>query len=305
MSRRSLIATVYVVVVGVAGFFALRSQLDEISDRLERLSIAALTGSLALSLAALWCAMLAWRELLIGFGHTVPVRHTSEVFFLSQVGKYLPGSIWPALAQIEFGKDHGLPRKVNAWSFATAMGLSLLTGATVGLTASAFDRPLGLPLLGLAAIGLGLLGLWRFGSVLSARLPKVARLLPERWPATRSLVRAAALFSVHWLLQGLHLAVLLAAMEVERHHLVLGAIAAFPLAFVAGTLFVIAPAGLGVREGVLVSLLGIIGTASASATAASLVSRTVLTVADLIAAGLALLFSVRRNRAQTNRSGPP
>ena len=46
---------------------------------------------------------LAWRAILAGLGSPLPVSAVPPVFFVAQVGKYLPGAIWPYL---EIGRAH-------------------------------------------------------------------------------------------------------------------------------------------------------------------------------------------------------
>ncbi len=71
------------------------------------------------------------------------------------------------------------------------------------------------------------------------------------------------------------------------------AVGAFALAWTAGFLFVIAPAGAGVREVVLVLALSpVLGTDQALL--ATLVSRALMTLGDGLVAGVAILFARRR-----------
>lgn len=303
-NRRLVASVLYVVAVGVAASFALRGQRDSITDTISDVALSDLVLALALSTAALVASMLAWRELLAGFGHRVPVLAAGQTFFLSQVGKYLPGSVWPVVAQVEFGKAHGVPRKPNVWSFFIAMLVSLASGAVVGALALILAGTVLVPVAALAAT-LGVLVLYdRFGDTVASKVPLLERLRPEQWPDRSALTRAAGLFGAHWVLHGLQFAVVLRSLDVSIDALALQSIAAFSLAFVAGTLFIIAPAGLGVREGVLVALLGPLGVGVAAATAASLASRLVLTVADLVTAGFAVLVSLRTKRQQPDKPAP-
>ena len=51
-------------------------------------------------------------------GSPLPLAVARRVFLLAQLGKYLPGSVWPVLAQTELGRDLG---------FAWGVGGFLLT----------------------------------------------------------------------------------------------------------------------------------------------------------------------------------
>ncbi len=45
--------------------------------------------------------------LLNDLGSPLPPAGSLRVFFLGQLGKYVPGSVWPAVAQMELGRDYG------------------------------------------------------------------------------------------------------------------------------------------------------------------------------------------------------
>ncbi|MFZ2015906.1 MAG: hypothetical protein WAV00_18985, partial [Nocardioides sp.] len=45
-----------------------------------------------------------WRALLRGLGTVPPLGDAWPVFYVSQLGKYLPGLLWPAVAQMEAGR---------------------------------------------------------------------------------------------------------------------------------------------------------------------------------------------------------
>ena len=57
-----------------------------------------------------------------------------RIFFVGQLGKYLPGSVWPVVMQAELGRDHHIPRRrtmtvslvAQLLSFATALLVAVL-----------------------------------------------------------------------------------------------------------------------------------------------------------------------------------
>ena len=66
------------------------------------------------------CTMLVWRALMAGVGSPLSVGVASRVLFIGQLGKYLPGSVWPVLAQMELASDHKVPRARTAAASVTA-----------------------------------------------------------------------------------------------------------------------------------------------------------------------------------------
>jgi hypothetical protein len=85
-----------------------------IRSGLNSIGLLAALGALACVLAALVCTMLVWRALMAGLGSPLSVGVASRVVFVGQLGKYLPGSVWPVLAQIELASEHKVPRARRA-----------------------------------------------------------------------------------------------------------------------------------------------------------------------------------------------
>ncbi|MFD0467311.1 lysylphosphatidylglycerol synthase domain-containing protein [Nonomuraea thailandensis] len=105
-----------------------------------RLSWAALAGSLVAVVAALLGAMLTWRTLLADLGSPLPARPAAKVFFVGQLGKYIPGAVWPVLAQMEMGRDLGVPRPRSAAAFFLMMPVQLATGLLVTLVTLGWNQ---------------------------------------------------------------------------------------------------------------------------------------------------------------------
>ena len=251
----------------------------------------ALAGAMTAMLAGVGASAMVWRVLLTGLGHPLRLRDGARVFFLGQIGKYVPGSVWPVLAQMELGRDHAVPATVSAAAFALFMVVHLLSAVVVGAVALPVTGLVAWPwlLAALPAVLLLLPGPLRLGLHLAGRI--VRRPLPA--PARAgALVVACGWAMVMWACYGLHLWLLAPGTGVPLG--LVEAAGVFALAWAAGFVLVIAPAGAGAREAVLLALLaGSAGTGALLALA--LVSRVLGTVADALWA-LAVLAQ-RRSRA--------
>ncbi|MCY7372743.1 MAG: flippase-like domain-containing protein [Spirochaetaceae bacterium] len=272
-----------VVVMVVAFGWALSGLWAEIVDRLGDQDPEVLLGSLALALAGVWMSFELWRGTLSALGSPVARRPAARLFFVSQLGKYLPGSVWPVVAQMRMGRELGIPRQRMGLAFLLTLGLSVLVGLLVGLVA--------LPAL-LRAEGRGvLLGLLVLPVLLSLLVPSVLnRLLSRglrmvRRPpldaplAGRDIVRAVLWTLAFWVVYGGHVWLLAVGLGADPLRALPVAIGGFAVAFSIGPLLVVLPAGAGVREAVVVVLLaGLLTTPEA--TAVALTSRGVLMLTD-------------------------
>ena len=74
---------------------------------------------------------MAWQAVLREMDHSVSVADSGRIYLVGQLGKYLPGSIWAVVVQMELALRAGIPR---ARSFAASLVLiGLSTTAAVWL----------------------------------------------------------------------------------------------------------------------------------------------------------------------------
>src|SRR5664279_2138333 len=95
----------------------------------------ALVAALALMLLGLVPTVAAWRILLSDLGSTLPWSAAGGVFFVGQLGKYLPGSLWVVLAQSDLASRHGVPRRRTAVVGLVQVGISIVVGLALGVLA--------------------------------------------------------------------------------------------------------------------------------------------------------------------------
>ncbi|WP_300013424.1 lysylphosphatidylglycerol synthase domain-containing protein [Pseudonocardia sp.] len=292
------------VAVLVAATWLVVDSWDEISVALGSIGWLALAGSLPPAIGGVAAAMLAWRTLLADLGSKLSVSDAGRVYFTSQLGKYVPGSVWPFLAQIELGRELKVPRAVSFAVSILAIVLSLTVGAAVA-AATLLVGPaealrsfwwilLALPVLAAAlhpAVTVGGVNL------LLRALRRTPLTVRPSWSGT---CRAALWQTLSWILLGLHCYVLVAAVGAAGPRVVALAIGAFALAFCAGVLFLPSPAGAGVREFALAAgLAGVL--AVPQAIAVVLVSRFALMFVD---AALAAGWWVGRTRGDRKVGSP-
>jgi uncharacterized membrane protein YbhN (UPF0104 family) len=292
--------------VGLGGYAIVR-QWSDIHHALARIGLLTSAGAAVAVLASLLATMRAWQVLLAGLGSPLPAPVAARILFLGQLGKYLPGSVWPILAQMELGSAYRVPRHRSASASVLTMLLSLLTGlltALVTLPFAAGSTPY----------------LWAFlaAPVLAACLhprvlnPLMGRLLRlagrpalEQRLTGRVLASALAWSLAAWLCNGLQIWLLAARLGAPLGTGAVLSVGGYAFAWSVGFLVIFAPAGVGVREVLLVTALSpAVGTGAA--TAVALVSRAVTTVGDLVAAAAAAAAGRRpAARPPADPAAPP
>jgi glycosyltransferase 2 family protein len=245
-----------------------------------------------------------WSAVLRGMGGRLGGHDSRAVFFAGQLGKYVPGSVWPAVIQSRLAARHGVASRTMVSSFLYALAISVGTGGIVGLLSLTTVRSgSGLWIsLGVAAASL-------LGSVVLLHPRGLERFLP--WIADRtgrnlafvapnrrlkSLAVVCALGS--WAAFGMHAWIIARALGAGPGDAAV-VVGGFALAFVAGVLVLPVPGGAGVRELVLVLTIGSVIGRPGGLTLA-LISRFVLLAMDIVLALLAgtvpLVRSLRRER---------
>ncbi|MFI9554002.1 YbhN family protein [Nonomuraea endophytica] len=289
-ARRSVVKKVvrfgFLAIALGFGTWAVASQWDAVAAGFAKLSWPMVAASLVAVVAALLGAMLTWRTLLADLGSPLPFRPAAKVFFVGQLGKYIPGAVWPVIAQMEMGRDLGVPRSRSAAAFFLMMPIQLATGLLVTLGTLGWDR-YGWLLLALPVI-LVLLEPKVVNAVIGFGLRKLKREPLERPLTRRGMLTALGWALAGWTAYGVHL------YFVAPQTGLLFAIGAFALSWCLGILTFVVPAGAGVREVAMVAVLSPVMDRG-SAIAVALVSRIVIIVGDLICAGIAG-FVARRDR---------
>ena len=295
--RRSLVSGLLLLVVVTAFGLALKGQWSDIVDQLRDQNPAVLVGALAMALLGVFMSFLLWRGTLRVLGSGLHVRPAARLFFLTQLGKYLPGAVWPVLAQMRMGRDLGVPRQRMALAFLLTLGVATLVGILVGVAAlpALLQAEGRVVLLGLLTVPV-LLALL-VPQVLNGLLARVLRLL--RRPALdaplggRDMARGVAWSLAFWMVYGGHVWLLAVGLGADPLRALPVAIGGFAIAFSLGPLLVVLPAGAGVREAMLVLLLHSV-LPTPEATAVALTSRGILMRTDALLALAAGLLPRRR-----------
>jgi uncharacterized membrane protein YbhN (UPF0104 family) len=312
MLSSRLIRVGFVVVAGGLGGYAVARQWGQVRAELAQLGWLTVVAALVAVLAGLIATMQVWRVLLSALGSPLSARTASRIFFLGQLGKYIPGSMWPVLVQMEMAQAARVPRSRSA----TAAVLTLVTSLCAGLLAALATLPFlpflptgpypptepSLPTSATADFRWAFLAVPVLLALLHPRVVNAAagRLLrmtgrpPLERPLSARAVAVAMVWALlSWVLFGAQVWLLAMRLGAPPGRGLLVAVGGFALAWSAGFLVVLAPAGAGVREVLLVATLAAVLSVGAATTVA-LVSRVLMTVGDLVLAGVAGWFAGKR-----------
>ncbi|MBS3940669.1 MAG: flippase-like domain-containing protein [Actinobacteria bacterium] len=305
---RDLLRVALVAVAFALGAFAVARDLDGFVAAVRSIGFGRAFAGFALVVVGLLVSGEVWRACVAATAGRLSSPAGRRVFFVTQLGKYLPGAVWPVLAQIEAARRHGLIASRMAIGSLLFLALHLLTGLLVAaglLPWASTDLlaryPWVFALVPVMALGLAPPVLGRavtFGLRLLRRPP-----LPT--PLTLGdIALPSGLLLVTWSFYGAGAAVVAAPLQTDGGSwpLFAAVTGGFALAWAVGVLFLPAPAGVGAREVVLVlALAPMVGTTSA--TSIAIVLRVIHTAGDLALALVSRLGRPAPEPQPANESG--
>jgi glycosyltransferase 2 family protein len=297
--RRVLLRGAALAVVLIAAGTAVVRHWSQVGPALASLAPWSVLVALPVAVAAMFASLGAWRSLMTDFGARLGLADSARVFYLSQLGKYLPGSVWSMLSQAELARDLRVPRRTSL----TVAVLAIVIAETVGLPVALLTLPVAAP--GAVrghwwvAIVAPLFLITLQPAVLTRLVNLAMRVLRrqpiEHPPSWRGLARTAAWQVLVWLLLGLHAWLLVVGIGGPPLRSLPVVIGGYALAHCLGLLAIGLPAGAGVRDLALIAALSTVVN-PAAAVAVALASRTLMTLTDLGLAGVQLAAAATRHR---------
>ena len=295
--KRSRWPTVVVLAV-VAGFFVatLAARWNDVISLKWRLEPGLFTA--ATLLLALSYGLVAWLwGLALRRAAGTRLVAGARIWFLSNLARYVPGNVWSYVGAVELARREGVARRTTLAVMALTQVLSVGVALAAGLPVLLAERArLGRPaLLGavvvVAVAGLAVLFRRRLLGLARRRLPGFDP--AELAPSAGTVAWLVAGYAAYWVVTGLAFAALVASLYPLAAGDVPLVVAAYAAAYAAGFLALLTPAGLGVREGVLVVALAPVLPAG-PALVVALVSRVWMMLVELAGAGVAHLAARRR-----------
>lgn len=243
-----------------------------------------------------------WRRILVAWDEYLPLGIAVRIWFVSNLGKYLPGKVWSIAAMSFMAREQSVSPMAAAGSSILIQLVTIVTGISLVLVTGvrAIDQP------GLA-IGLAVV-LVAGIATLPLVLPPVVRLICSwtgrqfevpRVPAQTLWISVIGSL-MSWIFYGIAFQLFVRGVLGSAAGATTSYIAVYAASYIIGFLALFAPGGVVVRESALVTgmvRLGLAGQADAFAVA--IASRLWLTVVELLP-GLIYLALARRSSSVSN-----
>lgn len=291
--RAAAVASILGSLVGVLGVaFVVRlliKEWDDASAAIRHARAAPGLGAVAVGLLGMTWIGVQWGAVLRAFGVArVHLRLLLRSYFIGQLGKYVPGGVWPVIGRAELLVRTGVARRAAYPS----VGLSMVTTYIGAVVLTSAVAPLVLSETGgrhawvVVFVPLGLVCLHPsvLGRVIRLGERMLSRGEPTPVPPWGVAITLVLRHIPAWVLISLSTYLVARSLQIDCSLVLI--LFATPIAWAAGLAAVPVPGGVGVRETVFVAMTAGGLDASAAATIA-VTARLLFVGVDLLAAGIA------------------
>jgi len=306
VSRRNVFVAaqwIFAAAVVWAAVRSLRGQWSAATARLATLTIGWSWVLAATVIVFLTYLLLieTWRRVLTGWNAYLPFRVAARIWFVSNLGKYLPGKVWSIAAMGVMARKQAVSPVAAAGSSILIQLVTVATGIALVLVTGirAVDQPV-------LAIVIGVI-LAAVIATMPAFLPHLARIAGSLSGKTfeiapvpaSSLWLAVAGSLLSWIAYGLAFQLFVVGVLGGAAGATSSYIAVYAASYIIGFLALFAPGGVVVRESALVAGMVRLGLATqADAFAVAVASRLWLTIVELLPGFISLGLARRSSNAQ-------
>lgn len=277
-----------VIVVVAFGFIVreVAADWDEVREALSEASIGWIAAGLVLAVLGMASIGWTWPDVFALLGVSVPRLRATGWYFVGELGKYLPGGVWPVLGRGEMARRGGIPRSPAYASVALSLVLLYLAAMVVAVVLLPFalgDEGVGPWAAVLLLLPLGLLALHPvvLRPVVALARRATGRELLITIPRWRHSVGVVLRYVPTWVFIGASTTAV--AKGIAPDASIPQLMFATVLSWIAGFVVIFAPGGAGVREAVFTATCGLPYELGATV---ALISRIQFVLVDAAGAGL-------------------
>ena len=266
--KKTLTTLLKIALTAVVVFFLYRQvagHWDEIKSYQWQVDWVMFLLSVLLGLGTFVVMASNWQRLIAGFGHQVPLRKSFRIFYLADLGRYIPGKIWPLLGILYLTKKEGIPPERATASFVLVQMFAIPASLLVFVIALQFEPRILVDqvavlgekstylLTGLMLLFSTVVVVWpqRLLGIANALLRRLSR--PEVHFALDKTValRLFVGYCIGWFCYGVAFYLFVLAVMPDSGLTLVAAVGIFNAAYQIGYLALFAPGGFGPREVVM------------------------------------------------------
>ncbi len=240
-----------------------------------------------------------WQRILANLGERISFKHSLSITGISILGKYLPGKVWYAAGRVYFIKKLGVKEEKGFLSMALETGLLLLSSLIIFIISPLIYKFIVLRNYIIFAIVLTIIFVIAVHPYFASKIIKIIygvlkRPFAELKYSYPSMLFLTLLYGIAWIIYGIGFFLLINSFYSVSCSKFIALTGVFAISWNLGFIALFAPAGLGIREGILTLLLSLYFP-KPIAIIISLLSRLWITVAEIIFAIISIKFLPGQN----------
>jgi hypothetical protein len=203
---------------------------------------------------------IGWKSILKGIGVSLPFFKSLKIIFYSQLGKYLPGKIWTWAGRIYFCQQLGIPTSKTFLSMVLELALTTISGILIFLVALLISPEFKINIHPFFLIIVVIISFTIIHPKVLTRIINFFLYLLKKEPIKIELNFSEICFImgcyfIIWFCFGIAFYFLINSVTFIAPSKILIITGSFAISNTVGVMALFAPAGLGVREGILSLLL--------------------------------------------------
>ncbi len=301
------------VIVLLAFFYLTKSiygNWNQIRDFSWKPDLFYISISFCLEMSVQIAGVVFWTKIIQHLGSFISLRKALKIWFISSLGRYLPGKAWQLFGMMWLLSREGVPAEISVVSSVFVQIYSIIPGIIIAAFALFSILSPSNFIYAASAIVAGFL------IVLVISHPKViGKIISEVAKKRGTTVSAKGISPVnsclmlfsyvfYWVLRGVSFFFFIKAFypDIDIVNIPL-LISIFSASYISGLLFLLAPGGVGIREGIMLKMLNVlIGIPIGVSSAMALLNRIWLSFIEIFCLLIALAVNWRKNvRQNENR----
>ena len=202
-------------------------------------------------------ASIGWNLILKLLKSNIPQKSASGIYFISQLGRYIPGKIWYILGRVGMTRKYNIPKRIIILSGFLELVLVMASASIIFLLALIFfpiipEIQTYLPYLAILIV-LILIGIHPISLNLILKILKKTEIKIKL--SYIKILLTLLFFILVWAIKGIAFYYLISSITLLDISNLFWVISVFSISWVIGYLILITPGGIGAREGLIVYLL--------------------------------------------------